>query len=317
MNKIKTDRSGKISTVLLAVIVIIIVAIVAVALYVILTGDDNDEGYQMPDDDNLGPGTMVEYSITDSTDYKSMKMEFIGQSNENFFLKVTAELITESGTQTIIMNMTQPRINEDSSKITGTQVMDTIDGKKTLYVVEVTSDEETITEYIDQKTGLPYKMVYPDMTATLTDYKLVEQQGPYEQSDAIGLTYEYTFKSSSGDYTAKVMCIADCENGQYGILCDLTSEVPGLVLYYISAKPLGVPTDAIDSGTKTTLDTIDGRKSVEIWGYQDILNGIMLGFGYDPISNTVYEIDAIFSNGVAPFVLSDKNPTNEPDTDVS
>ena len=308
---LRNDGSGKVSTTVIAIVVVIVIVLVAVALYVVMT-NNNDNEDQTTSGQEIAPGSMLNYSVSGWEGIQSFKMEYVGQSNDAYFIKSTIGIDTVS---IIEMYMTQPKDSNEDYKIIGTQVMDTVDGKKTLDVVSFTSDGSNVTAFLDKSTGLPYKMDFVDAgwTLTLTDYKAVTQKS-YKQSDSVGLTYEYTYTTVTGTkYKAKVECIADCLNGQYGMVYDFSSiGGPYTTMYFISNDPNGIPVDAVKSTSTANLNTMDGTKNVQLWTYTDQTSGIMFSIGYESASKTIYEFDLVFANVKIPFSLTSKNVTADP-----
>jgi len=293
-NKIKTDRSGKISTILLAVIVIIVVVIVAVALYVVLTGNNSDDNSNT--EKEIGLGTTVSYDVEGSTDFQSITMEFIGQNSDNYFVKTTADGVSW-------YEMTPKDSNSDDYNVVDTQEMSTIDGDMTLAVVEYS---DGTTAYIDQETGLPYQIDIPGgLICTLKEYNLKTQdKGSYKESDAIGMINKY----QNGPYSANLECVADCMGGQYGV------EFIGMFL--LCDDPLGLPVDASDAET-TLLLNVDGNDVVvEIW---EFMYGTY-SMGYDPESKMIYCVTAPTTDGTTVslclFESQDKDGTQTYDVFV-
>jgi len=216
-NIMKRDRSGKVSTILLVVIVIIIVAIVAVALYVVLSGDNNKE-------QELAPGTVLDFDIDGAATVDSVKMEFVGQNADEYFIKTTTSVITTNATGTTTTDTIQytlmPKYSSDKdTQFEGTEKIETANyGEKTLNVYSMVTDDMTAKIYADQKNDMPYLMVYTyptyTMTATLKDYELaVQDKGSYKESATIGTTN--TYSGTAGSFTT--VCIADCMDGKYGM----------------------------------------------------------------------------------------------------
>ena len=282
-NKIKMDRSGKISTILLAVIVIIVVVIVAVALYVVLSGDNNNETEQ-----EIAPGTVVEYNVEGVPGMETLKMEYIGQNIDNYFIKSTVD-------GAIAYYMSPKDYNIDDYNFVGTQEMSTCDGDMTIAIVEYSDGTISYTEYDNPETGLPYMIEYSGgMILTLKGGYVLKTQdmGSYRESDAIGTTNTFALVyTTETDYTAKSVCVADCQNGQYGIMYDFTS-VGGPEVYAVSDSPQGLPTDAEDSGYTYTAHEV----TFEVWYYTDN-SSFMVYLYYDPDSGIIGDIGLDLGDG--------------------
>ena len=283
INKIKTDRSGKISTILLVVIVIIIVVIVAVALYIVLSGDNNKE-------QELAPGTVLDFDINGVATVDSLKMEFVGQNADEYFVKTTTGVITTTATGTTTTNTIQytlmPKYSSDNdTQFKGIEEIETANyGKLKLNVYSMVTDDVTAKIYADTKNNIPYRMVYTyptyTMTAELKDYEVtVQDKGSYKESDTIGTTS--TYSGTAGSFTT--VCVADCINGQFGLKYGNTD------VYFLCNGPQGLPVGAFDTGSTIAL-TVEGNDvDAEVWALTN------MAVGYDPESKMVYTVGIVIS----------------------
>ena len=251
-------------------------------------------------DIEMAPGSMMDYTVTGSQ-YTEMKLEYIGQNADSDFVKTTYYASSGSSSDYILESK-----NPDTSgyQLVGTQAMDTVDGQKTLNVVNTTTSGVTTTQYLDQMTGLPYKMILmvsgKTTTFVLKNYALkMQNSGSYTQSDSVGTTYNYALTDPAGTgYTMKVKCVADCTNGQYGFVYDLSSMGIG-EMYSLGNNPQGLLVNAQNSGSVKTLETRDGTRSVQIWN--DTADG--LTFYIDSASKVIYQIDMISGSTTIVFTL--------------
>ncbi|MCL2509727.1 MAG: hypothetical protein FWF07_01425 [Methanomassiliicoccaceae archaeon] len=310
IKEIRSDRRG-ISTLLIAVIiVIIVVAIVAVAAFVIFSGNGSNNGVTEPPnggDGIIAPGTTLTAEISSASGTYTYVQNYVGQNANNYFIEET----TPAGTDYYLEPKDQANKAPDGAVKIGDDTIDTKDGPKDVEIWQYTSTQSgssTVTKaYIDPV----YKwLVYlgeitnsdgTTTTYTLQDYNVVLQTS-YTESNAIGKTYQYSFSTGTYTFPAYVTCIADCLNGQYGMMFDFSSLQSGLVIYDLSDNIQGLPLDANISGGKSDLTgTIDGNVSVQIWKFTEDNEGF--SFYYEPKSHVIYEIVLTPSSGT-PAVFS-------------
>ena len=310
--KIRGDRSG-VSTLLIAIVIIIIVVIIAVAAYVLLSGNNNNNN-----EETLAPGTTMTYDVTDNeVAVGTVEQTIIGQSSTVYFIE--SKLI---GDTSVTQYSTSDKAMPKDAQKTGTEELDTFEGTKTLEVWDFTITDspygtQTVTTWMDPDNGVQYKniVVYTDPTSTtgaqitevqiLTAYDLVWQTS-YNVSDSVGKTYDYAYTVGAISLPAKIVCVADCLNDQYGIMFDFTEIAANLEEYYLSDNPQGLPTDAVDSGTTTDLtNTIDGNVTVEIWSLN--LGYEVYTFYYDPDTHVIYAFILTAEGIDIPFELVSKS----------
>jgi hypothetical protein len=129
-----------------------------------------------------------------------------------------------------------------------------------------------------------------------------QEKGSYEPSGAIGMTYTYSGKVGSNLYAGKVVCVADCLNGKYGIKYDLG----GASTYFLSDYPQGLPTDAENTVTTETISTFEGNKTLQKWTYETLDGDVM--FYVEASSHIVYRFvwpDSNIEDGIV-FNLTQK-----------
>lgn len=290
-NMMRNDRSG-VSTILVAVIIIVVVVVAAAAVYVVLSDKEDTR--------TIAPGTVVTYDLTIfGTVYAStLTEEYLGQSASQYFVKMT-EMQGLSGT---VEYGVEPKGLPEDGRKTGNIEMDTIDGKKNLEIWEYTTIingmEASVKAYVDPSNGLPYRMEIVDYgtVMVLKEYDL-KWQDSYEESDAIGMKYEYT--GTSGKVIME--CIADCLDGKYGVTFGAES-------YFLSDYPQGLPTDAVNTGlTDTLINTIDGNVDVQIWKFEST-EGTTL-FYFDPVSHITYRLAISDLSGATAIVDLTSKPS--------
>jgi len=303
-SKMQNDKHG-VSTLLIVVAVIVIVVIIAVAAIVLSDNSCNSgHGGSSEDTRYMAPGTMMTFDTYFYGAYVGTVTDVIvGQNSESYFCKAVA---SKDGSE--LSNQYGLFWPLSSAKITGTEVLDTIDGKKTLMTMEHYSNSGIFSlmtrYYVDPDTNLIYKSEdFNDLSAASADSQGVTEQilkahnlvlGPsYTESDVIGKTYVYDSGAQSL-YQARIVFVADCLNGQYGMECRLNLDHMYPSAYYISDGISGLPADAVDTGNRTTLTgTIDGNVSVEIWkGTLDMpfVGTVGLTFYYEPNTHIIYRI---------------------------
>ena len=291
-NKMNMDRSG-ISTILIAVIVIVVIAVAAAAAYVFLTG--NDEG----DKEVIAPGTVLEYDQLVNGEYNAtLKAEYKGQNADEYFVKISYGNVYEYGME--------PKGMPDGAKKTGTAQLDTILGNKTVDVWEYTEDGIAVKAYADQSNPvLAYKQEWTQsgysVELVLSSFEPVWQTS-YEESEDIGTEYTYIISYGGYSYDRKMVCIADCLDGKYGVSYDVSNFRDGIeVQYYLSNYPEGLPSDAIKVGNMTTIVLLNGEnQQVEKWT-MSVPGKITSSFYCDPVTHIVYR--AVFDETGAPIVF--------------
>jgi len=296
---------------LIAIVIIIIIVIIAVAAYVLLSGNNNNNN-----EETLAPGTTLTYDYTDSSGATvTVEKETIGQNATQYFEKVTI------GDSPATYNLS-PKLTSNDVEITGTADLDTIDGLKTLTIVEYNIIDPnlgavSVTSYADQDNGLFYKieLTYADPASTtggqLTDTMVLKDkdlvwQKSYTESSSIGKTYGYSYTLfGTVAAPANIICVADCLNGQFGVEYDFSAIDESAVIYFLSDNIQGLPTDAVDTGTTSDLtNTIDGNVTVELWSVAQS-DGTFV-FLYEPNSHIIYVIALITSIGELDFNLVSK-----------
>jgi hypothetical protein len=274
-NNLKKDRSG-VSAIIVVVIVAVVVIAAVAAAFIVASGDkDKELEIKM---DVLAPGTVLKYDLfVDGEKYGIMEIQYVGQNAKEYLalLKMAYEGDDEYA---VVYYDVDPKELPDGSKRTGTVEMDTIDGKKKLEVVEYEMSELVFTSkikaYVDPSNGVPYKVErkFSGTTETqiLAEKEIILQES-YEESEHIGLTYEYDFEYMEIGFKFYLVCAVDCLEDRYGILMDLSSFPGGVKAYILSNYPQGMHVDAKDTKKKTTLKgTIDGDVEVEIWEAVDV-----------------------------------------------
>jgi hypothetical protein len=297
VKELKSDKSG-LSTALIAVIVIVIIVVAAAGVYLVLSGDDEEK----EPGQELAPGTVMYFDAEGDATIDVVKMEFIGQNADSYVVERTFG----TKTSTHIEYGMLPKVSGSNANIglVGTEVIE-YDGEKiTVNVYEYADDEGIpVKAYVDRSNGLLYKYEITDpeykMTATLTESELVLQDvGSYKESDAIGKEYNFARRDVSINFHfLMVECIADCLDGQYGVM--IADE------FFLSAYPQGLPILAERSDMVVTQDTIDGELELEVWVYENDATGGAWEFYFDPVSNNIYTIINIdFSFKGVPYDLT-------------
>ena len=292
--KMRDDGSG-ISTLLIAAVIVVVVVVAAGAAYVVLSGDDDKK-------EELAPGTTLLLDISfNGTEMGLFEQTILGQNKDEYFY-----MLKGVGTLPLTQYGLSPKDIPKDAEITGTEPVDTFEGLKTLTVLEYTTEislvgSAHVKSYFDPETGVTYKstVTYADPASLtgamitevqiLKDYDIILQES-YKQSKSIGKTYEYVYDMGIVQIPAKIECVADCLDGQYGVAYDLSSLAAGLKAYYLSNNIQGLPTDAVNTGNTLALNTIDGNITTEIW----TLAAEGFTFYFEPDTHIVYR-----------FVLSD------------
>ncbi|MDR3074675.1 MAG: hypothetical protein LBU30_01385 [Candidatus Methanoplasma sp.] len=299
----KNDKHGVGTLVILLVVVIVVVA--AAATYIVIaSGDDDSDKLR-----EMGPGTVMEYDVSiNGSKMGSAKYDYIGQNSGEYFVEMTVVLGGGSATYYDV----GPKGVPTGAKKTGTVELDTMDGRKTLDVWEYTKKEGgavyNMKAYADQERDMTYRQeaIVDGILEVqeLTSYSIKWQES-YKESESIGDTYVYSAKLAGIPVEIYIKCIADCDNGRYGILFDFESYT-GESQYVLSDYSRGLPSDAADTGERTTLKgTIDGDVSVEKWTLDDG-EGIVWTFFCGSESHVIYRISTDATGMETVFDLSKK-----------
>ncbi|MDR1690518.1 MAG: hypothetical protein LBR42_01565 [Candidatus Methanoplasma sp.] len=300
-NKLQRDPSGVSSLLVIAVIAVLIVA--AAAAYVVLSDKgNNNQVLRGPD---WAPGTSLDYDIkVDGAKVGVANEVLVGQNADEYFIKT--ETTFSSGPTAGVTSTTYALSSknvEDAERI-GTEEIDTMDGRKMLEVWQYAVGSETAKVYGDPANGLIYRYetalskevagVAPagsTMVMDLTKYTLLSQES-YVESESIGKTYVYAYTVVGLALRGEVVCVADCLNGQYGILLDSVGiNGESDISYFLSDYKEGLPKDAVKADGNASLETIDGTKTVDMWKLSGADKETV--FYVDPISNIIYGFDVI------------------------
>ncbi|MCL2509726.1 MAG: hypothetical protein FWF07_01420 [Methanomassiliicoccaceae archaeon] len=292
--EMRSSRQG-VSTLFIAIVIVIIVVIIAVAAYVLLTDNNNNN------EETLAPGTTMTYDVTDDgAETGTLEQTIVGQSSTDYF--VESKL---TGDKKTIQYSLSKKGTPDGAVTTGTEDLETFEGTKTLTVWEYmitdpSGGTQAVTAYINPENGVVFKnvIVYNDLNSTtdaqktevqtLTAYDLVWQTS-YNVSDSVGKAYEYAYILGPMTLSVKIVCVADCQNDQYGIVYDYSETIENLKDYFLSDNPQGLPEVAVDTGQTTTLTgTIDGDVTVELWSIS-FESGDSFNFYCDPDTHVIYK----------------------------
>ncbi|MDR1954389.1 MAG: hypothetical protein LBP82_00330, partial [Candidatus Methanoplasma sp.] len=212
----------------------------------------------------------------------------IGQNADEYFIMVKD--VEDDEVTSTTFQMTPKKIKD--LKKTGEADIETMDGRKHLDILEYTTETNgaltQVKAYVDPSNELVYrielKLLGFTMIEDLTEY-ILKWQTSYKESKSIGKTYEYECKMEGFVFDAKITCVADCLDDQYGVVYDFTLFGGGKA-YFLSDDPQGLPTDAEDTGETTTLSILDEEVSVEKWKYTDA--GSEIVFYYEPNTHVIY-----------------------------
>ena len=291
---IQKDRSAVSTIAVIAIVIILVIA--AGAAYVLLIDEDKE---------TEAPGTMMKYEIyTNDVLSETQEQKILGQNADSYFFVVDAV----AGKQTYKLYLMDTKSPPKDMKQTGTTEMDTIDGRMTVAIWEYTKDGIAWKSYASPSTGVSYlhegTQAGVKIKQVLVDYDLVMQTS-YKQSKSIGTTYEYTMEVLPGyNYKTELKCVADCLDDQFGVKYDFSSWNGG-ELYFLSASPKGLPTDATDTKKTATLSTIDGSVTAQIWGLT-IDESLSMDFYYDDDTQIVYRFVLKVAEGDLSFDLTKK-----------
>ena len=287
--RLDKDRSGV--SVILVLVVVAIVVIAAAAAYVVLSGDDKEVEY--------GVGTTYNYSVSGDAEAEgTATITLLGQNKSQYFVQYELEVEIDLGELYIPPIYTLIGKNNgapaDAKKV-GTERVETIDGTKTLDVWESVVDGTDVKakSFIDPETGIEYrahKLVQLDgeiivLVLDMTSKELVEPT-EYEESENIGKIFKYTMTLATGEVPYEVECVADCIDGQFGMLDRMTMEDGTLVVDYILADtPQG-----LYAGSEKSKETHEHEGvTYDIWTYSDPL-GVDVLFLVNPDTGIIQVI---------------------------
>lgn len=289
-SQIRNDRSG-VGT-LIVVIIIVIVVVAAAAAYVVLSGEEDEY-----EEETIAPGTWRAYNFTvDGVERGEIDLMIIGQNEKEYFVMATID-----GETPIIQYAVHSKGAPKGVEVKATEVLETFEGPKTLTVWEYTLDStigpQSVRSYVDPVNEMSYRdeITFTDPTSssggksvevrTLKDYELVFQKS-YQESEAIGMTFEYALTVGALSFPVSIVCIADCLEGHYGMMYDVTS-IFGLQLYFLSDGIHGLPANATSTKVTAILSgTIDGDVPVEIWWVYDY--GALFTFYCEQSTQLIY-----------------------------
>ena len=256
--------------------VVIVAAAAAVIIYLNNNGDDS------------ASGTMLRYEVSvDGEAGGIYERHGIGQNmDEYFFLTKTINKDSEE----ILYRLALKDVRDErGARMAQTVTIDTIDGRKSLEVWEYLSSnyggEAQVKAYVDPSNGLEYRLEVKTsdetIVYTLIKYRL-EWQELYLPTHHIGMSSEYASVGTGTPVKAEIRCVADCEDGRYGVRLEQGSNV----LHFVSELPHGVPHNAVRTGDTATLTSLDGNVSVELLKYVHGSGEII--FYVDPDTNIIY-----------------------------
>jgi len=299
------DRSGT-NTIL--VIGIVLVAVFAAYIAYVVMSDYKEE-------ETAAPGTTMSYDVS-ITGWEigigtgTFECSFIGQNAKEYFIKMVMKLEMEDRQIDSTTYGLSSKAVPDDAKKTGTVEMETFDEPKikTLDIWEYTVDGTAVKAYVDPTLGISYReeLAMPGYLEVriLTAYDL-KTQTSYKESGSIGKTYKYGFTYSTYKWNIDMVCVADCANGQYGVMYDI-NDFNGFKRYFLCDGPRGLPVEAVYNGTNRTLtDTADGEVVTQVFKLTDA-TGEEWTFYYEPDSDTVYGISVGRSEMAAIFKLTDR-----------
>lgn len=299
--KIRNDRSG-VSTLLIAVIIIAAVVGTSVAAYVVLSGDGEGE-------ETLAPGTWAKADITINGLTQQYEESFIGQNAAEYFVKSTTTVGSFSSVHYYLLLKTEAKGVPAGAVKIGEEERETIDGLKNLEIWEYsdTNGGAVTRAYLDPDIKwLVYEgesTLDNGETATymLKDYNIAWQK-TYKESKSIDKTHVYAFATGTSTYPAGIMCVADCQGGQYGVMYDFSYVFNGLIVFLLSDNIQGLPVDAVKTGmTEQLTGTIDGNVNTEIWAWGDEEWGIL--FFCAPSTHTIYcMILSVYNYSISDYV---------------
>ncbi|MCL2148117.1 MAG: hypothetical protein FWH47_02130 [Methanomassiliicoccaceae archaeon] len=294
--KVRVGKGG-VSTILAVVIVVVVVAAAGSAAYAFLSLDKGKE--------TVAIGTVLQYDIvqSDGTVAGTVEESYIGQSDSDYFIKVA-----ESNASSAFY-WSDPKSGPRDAKRAGTTTIDTIDGRRSMEVWEhdrYRGFDVSAKSYIDSSNGMPYRIEFDHGAyAYVLKWYGPEQGASYKESGDVGMAYEYVFDEGPEAMYLEVRCIADCIGGRYGVAYGFRSATEDFgASYFLCGIPQGLPSDAIDTKSTTTLeDTLDGPVEVGIW---EILYDADYVLYYDPASQVIYRVVLATGWGEMPFELAKK-----------
>jgi len=302
-SKIRNDRSG-VSTLLTAAIAIVVVVVVVAAAYVVLSGSDGGE-------ETIAPGTVIKAEIVLGDETYLYEDHYIGQNADMYFIKTTTTHGSSKSVGYSVVKKKEVNGVPDGAVKVGEAEVETIHGLKDLEVWEYTDvyekEEVLMKAYLDPAANwLVYKgeitfMTGENATYTLLGYEPVFQKS-YKESKSIGKTYGYAGVTEAGTVPVSITCIADCINGQYGMLYDFSMIHYGAGVYFLSDNIQGLPTEAVNTGgTYTMNNTINGNVDVERWAWGNTNVGLF--FYYEPFSHIIYGLVFLDAGKETPLSL--------------
>ncbi|MCL2318379.1 MAG: hypothetical protein FWC44_04960, partial [Methanomassiliicoccaceae archaeon] len=148
--KIRTDRSGAVSTILLVVIFVAAAAVAGVVTYTFMSGDNNKN--KAPEQE-MAPGTMFEYEMSGVATIQAIKMEYVGQNADDFLIKNT---LTTTNSTTVLYSEYPKDSSGEGSKVGGTEKVTTkYYGEKKLLVITQDDENSSVKAYTDPSNGVP------------------------------------------------------------------------------------------------------------------------------------------------------------------
>jgi hypothetical protein len=206
------DRSA--INALVAVLVIVILAVACVGAFVLLSGDSDDK---IEDTRTLAPGTAMNYDVNGigsgpTPDLRgTIAIKIVAQNSDQYLTEYTYDLYTLFLTSHIpVLNEVEYTLIDKESKeeytVIGEEKISTIDGEKTVIVLEQIEGPVVTRSYVDTTSGTEYRISLESgsmsFIADLTSQEIVLQDS-YEASTAIGnnITYKVTGKEGSITYS--------------------------------------------------------------------------------------------------------------------
>jgi len=307
-SKIHNDRSG-LSRIQAIIVIVIMVVVVASLTYVAVAGSLNNS-------ETIAPGTSMTYVVSENGVEKGTVEESIVGQNATEYLY----MIKIDWKDPAIQYVLSPKEVPKDTVTAGTEEIDTIDGTKTLKILEYSDTSmlfgpRDVKSYVDQHTGAAYRneITYNDPAslsgAKITQVQLLKAYYPvtqksYKESGSIGKTFEYA-SVGLATFPASIVCVADCLDDKYGVMYDLTAIAGGSRIYCLSDNIQGLPTDAVKTeATAEIAGTLDGDVSVEILKMADGDAG--LTFYYEPNTHIIYRIVLTVSGTDSVFDLVSK-----------
>lgn len=304
--KLRKDRSG-ISTMVVAVVVIVIVIVAAAAVYIVFSNDDNKD-----DKEAFGIDTQFNYDISGTSSGTAvtgtMGTDVVGQNETQLFLDNDVEISSTTLDVEFDWYYMCEKSNGapvDSTK-KETKQLDTIDGTKTVTAFEYTVfGDMVVTAFVDEDSKITYELEISDDTSTITAVLKgydIEESTPYDPPRGIGQKFTYNVTAGSDTYenALTIQSVAACKESTYGICYTLTSPY-SMVEYEVGLSSQGLPVGAERTGQISSLETIDGTKTV--FEYK-------LGDDDDEDDQTLMYIDYGNTNIIYKIVIKDPDGAN-------